>query len=115
MPTPAGMSLPMMTFSFRPTNGSTLPLIAACGNAAHRNNAVVRLFELEDIDKLAGQQIRVARIFDLNLTEHLANDNFDVLIGNFNALAAVNSLNFAEHISLNALDALDFEDIMRVD
>ena len=89
--------------------------LCGCGNTAHRNNAVVRLFELEDIDKLAGQQIRVARIFDLNLAEHLANDNFDVLIGNFNALAAVNSLNFAEHISLNALDALDFEDIMRVD
>ena len=29
MPVPAGISLPMMTFSFRPLSGSTLPLIAA--------------------------------------------------------------------------------------
>ena len=29
MPVPAGISLPMMTFSFKPTSGSTLPLMAA--------------------------------------------------------------------------------------
>ena len=29
MPVPAGMSLPMMTFSFRPSSVSSLPWIAA--------------------------------------------------------------------------------------
>ena len=29
MPVPAGMSLPIITFSLRPSSGSTLPLIAA--------------------------------------------------------------------------------------
>ena len=29
IPVPAGMSLPMITFSFKPLSGSTLPLIAA--------------------------------------------------------------------------------------
>jgi len=29
MPVPAGMSLPMITFSFRPSSGSTFPFVAA--------------------------------------------------------------------------------------
>ena len=31
-PVPAGINLPMITFSFNPTNSSTLPLIAASVN-----------------------------------------------------------------------------------
>ena len=50
MPVPAGMSLPMMTFSLRPMSGSTLPLMAASvrtrvvswNDAAERKESVAR-------------------------------------------------------------------------
>ncbi len=38
-----------------------------------------------------------------------------MLIGDLNALTAVNRLDFTEHIRLNALDALDLEDVVGVD
>ena len=62
-------------------------------------------FEAEDVDKAAGQHIGVARVLDLDLAEHLADDDLDVLIGDRHALQAVDDLHFAKQIALDALDA----------
>lgn len=42
-------------------------------------------------------------------------DDFDVLIVDFNALAAVNLLDFVDDVILSSLDTQYFEDIVRVD
>ena len=47
--------------------------------------------KLEDVDQAAGQHIGVARVLDLDLAEHLADDDLDVLIGDIDALQAVDA------------------------
>lgn len=46
----------------------------------------------DNVDDFAREPARIARFDDLDLTEHLVSDDFDVLIVDFNALAAVNLL-----------------------
>ena len=55
---PAGISLPMITFSFKPTSGSIFPLIAASvrtfvvswKDAAERNELVARAYDEDDVE-----------------------------------------------------------------
>mgnify|MGYP000905137154 CR=1 FL=1 len=54
-------------------------------------------FGVKNKEKLL-QEARIAAIDDLNLTKHLGNDDLNVLIGDRNALRAVNLLNFADQI-----------------
>ena len=103
-----------MTFSFRPSSVSTLPLTAAsvrtrvvswkdaaemkervCSEAlvmpsstgtpvagllALGGEPLVDLVELQPVDLLAGEQVGVAAVGDLDLLQHLANDHLDVLV-----------------------------------
>ena len=54
-------------------------------------------FGVKNREKLL-QDARIAAIDDLDLTKHLRNDDLDVLIGDSNALRAVNLLDFANQI-----------------
>ena len=40
-------------------------------------------------------------MFDADFLQHLSNDHFDVLIVDFNALEAINSLNFINEVFLD--------------
>ena len=62
-------------------------------------------FESVKVYLFAGENIRVAGVFYLNLLHHLTNDDFYVLVVDVNALRTVNALNFFKNIILNALDA----------
>ena len=50
------------------------------------------------IKLFANQQGCIARLSNLNLAQHLRNDNFNVLIVNLNTLHTVNVLNFFNEI-----------------
>ena len=59
------------------------------------------------------QSLRMLEAFCANLTHHLADDNFDMLIVDFNALQTVNLLDFADQVVLGSNAALDSQDILR--
>jgi hypothetical protein len=129
IPVPAGMRRPINTFSLRPRSSSFLPSSAACvrtlvvswKDAADRNDSVVSDALVIPSNKalaLAGcrpsairrsfsprnsafYEDRVTRRRNLNFLQHLANDNFNVLIINFHTLKAINFLNFISNIASN--------------
>ena len=56
------------------------------GLAALGDDAVVDLLEIELVDELERQLLRVARLIDAHLAQHLANDDLDVLVVDRHAL-----------------------------
>ena len=84
IPVPAGINLPIITFSLRPTSGSTLPLIAASVRTL-----VVSWNEAADKNELVASEAFVIPSIicvNLNLLKHLTNNNFNVLIIDFYTL-----------------------------
>ena len=71
------------------------------------------LVELETIDLLAGQELRLAGIDDLDLLQHLANDHLDVLVVDLHALQPIDLLDLVDEIGREFLDALDGQDVVR--
>ena len=57
----------------------------------------------------------VAGIGDLHLAQHLADDDLDVLVVDFDALEAVNLLHLVDEVLLQVLRAADIEDFVRDD
>ena len=149
MPVPAGISLPMITFSLRPSSGSYLPLIAASVStrvvswklAAERNDsvasdafvtpsstgfAVASSLPAAFIRSLAswncaastswpGSNARIAALDDLHLAQHRANDYFDVLVVDVDALRAIDLLHFLHEVVLQRGFALDAQDVVRIE
>jgi hypothetical protein len=72
-------------------------------------------FFAEDVlvDDLVRQQVRVARVLDADLAEHLAQDELDVLVVDGHALRAVDVLHLVEHVRPQRLFALDPQDVVR--
>src|SRR5262245_56390862 len=73
----------------------------------------VDLVELDLVDLLALDQIGFASIIDLDLLQHLANDDLDVLVVDRHALQAIDVLDLVDQIGGELLDALDRQDVMR--
>ena len=76
---------------------------------------LVCIFQLENGQHCARQQIRVACVLNLDLAHHLANDNFNVLIVQIYALLTVYLLNFLQQVILNGTRIQDAQDVMRVE
>ena len=74
---------------------------------------VVALAEAELVQHLAGQELAVARIFDLHLAEHLVKDDLNVLVVDLHALGAVDVLHLVKQVLEQRLLALDAEDVVR--
>ncbi len=88
--------------------------VASAGFAAHLVHPLVLLFKVELVNLFAPQERCVARFGDAHLAQHLAHDDFDVLVVNGNALEAVNLLHFADEVFLQFLRAAHLEDFVRV-
>ena len=69
--------------------------------------------ELDAVDLLADQEGRVARIGDLDLLQHLADDHLDVLVVDLHALQPVDVLDLVDQIVGQRLDAHDAQDVVR--
>ena len=85
------------------------------GDLALLDRLAVRLIEAEDVDERARQQVGVVRFLDLDLAQHLADDNLNVLVRDFYALTAVGGLDFLDDVVLNCLHAQNAQQIVRVD
>ena len=84
------------------------------GRAAVGDHALVLLVEAEVVDLLLEQEAGVADLLDLHPAKHLANDGFDVLVGDGHALETVDFLDFVDEVHLQSLLAEDFENVVRV-
>ena len=78
------------------------------------NDAFIFRLKAVHIHHFARQQIRIARLLDLYLAQHLAHNHFDMLIVDLYALQTVYRLHLTRQIVLYALDALDLQNIVRV-
>ena len=85
------------------------------GLAALASTCAVFLLEVEPVDLVAPEEAGVARIGDLHLAQHLADDDLDVLVVDFDALEAVDLLHFVDEMLLQILRSADIEDFMRDD
>ena len=77
--------------------------------------AFVFFIKIDDLNLAAGEEFAVADFFNLDLTHHLANHDFDVLVVDINTLEAVNFLYFAQQVFLNAERPFDEQEILWVD
>src|ERR671921_41417 len=124
----------MMMFSFSPRRSSFAPRIEASvstrvvswNEAAEMNDWVVRLAfvmpsssgsdlaEALLVDVLPLEELRLPRLDDAHLLEHLAHDHADVLVVDLHALEAVDLLHLVQQVLLHRARALDAQDVVRV-
>src|SRR5690606_15788173 len=74
---------------------------------------LVYLAELELVHHASWQQSGIADAFDPHLAEHLRYDDFDVLVVDIHALAAIHILNFTREILLHGLFAGNAKNVVR--
>ena len=70
--------------------------------------------KLEFVDLLSSRNGRVADLLDLHPAHHLANDDFDVLVADVDALQAVDFLDFVDQVSLQLLLTQHGKNVVRV-
>src|SRR2546423_3634766 len=73
----------------------------------------VQLVELDPVHLLAGDQVGLARVGDLDLLQHLANDYLDVLVVDRHALEPIDLLDLVDEEVRELLHALDRQDVVR--
>ena len=84
------------------------------GLAALGDDLGVDALEVGAVDLVAPEElVGVARIGDLHLAQHLADDDLDVLVVDFHALDAIDFLHFVDEVLLEFLGAASFEQIFR--
>ena len=76
-----------------------------CGASTFADDAVVFLAEAELVHLFVEEERGVADVFDLHPAHHLADDGFDVLVVDVDALQAVDLLNGVHEIRLRVLFA----------
>ena len=81
---------------------------------AFRFSCRVGFLDLELAVLSARQETCVARVVDLHLRKHLAYDDLDVLVVDVYALVLVYSLNLLEQVLVYAFNALQSQDVLRI-
>ncbi len=84
-----------------------------CRLAAIGDQLVVFGIHFDMVDLFANQPRGFARIGDFNLLQHLAHDDFNVLVVDRHALQTVNFLDFIDEEGGKLFHALDRQNIMR--
>ena len=94
-----------------------MPSSTGCSTAALLAvllRAIVDVQRTRAVQLLATQQAGLARGGDLGLAQHLADDHLDVLVVDLHALQAVDVLDLAHEVVRQRLDALQTQDVVRV-
>jgi hypothetical protein len=81
--------------------------------AALGDRLLVLLVELDLVDLLALEQRGAARVEDLPLLEHLADDHLDVLVVDLHALEPIDLLHLVDQVVGQRLDPHDRQDVVR--
>src|SRR4030095_11154462 len=80
--------------------------------AAFLDNFLVLFLEVEFVDLIAPEQRCIAWIGDLYLPQHLAHDDFDVLVIDLHALESIDLLHFIHQVLLQLLWTAHFENLV---
>ncbi len=88
---------------------------AVGGLAATVHDLFVLFHEAEAIDLLVHEEVRVAHARDADAAQHLAADDFDVLVVDGDGLRAVDLLDLVDQVALQLFDAEDCQDVVRGD
>src|SRR5258706_9092780 len=83
--------------------------------AAHLVHALVLFVEFDLVDLLAPEERSVSRLGDAHFTQHLSNDDFNVLVVDRHTLEAIDLLHFVDQVLLQLLRSANIEDFMRID
>src|SRR6185436_595731 len=73
----------------------------------------ILLVELDLVDLLALEELRLAGVLDLDLLQHLADDDLDVLVVDGHALQPVDVLDLVDQVVGEFFDALDRQNVVR--
>src|SRR5947209_6467339 len=73
----------------------------------------IDLIELDLVDLFALDQLGLTGVIDLHLLQHLADDHFDVLVVDRDALQPIHVLDLVDEIGGQLLHTLDCQDVMR--
>src|SRR5690606_17127285 len=76
-------------------------------------DALVLAFECNLVDLFTPEEDRIAGFGDANLAEHLANDDFNVLVVNGDALEPVDFLDFVNEMLLQLLRPANIQNFVR--
>ena len=82
--------------------------------AARFDDLEIDILQHQPIHQITGQEFCVARLCDLDLAQHLAEDDLKVLVVRINALRAINLLHLRKQVALHSLAPLNPENIVRV-
>ena len=88
---------------------------ADCRTATFGDDTLVFVAEAELVDLLLEQEVGVAHVLDLHPAQHLPHDGLDVLVGDGDALQAVDFLDFVDQVGLQLLLAEHGENVVRVE
>jgi hypothetical protein len=80
-----------------------------------RDDAIVFLAEAELVHLLLEEERGVADVFDFHPAHHLADDGFDVLVVDVDALQAVDLLDRIDQVGLRVFFAEDGQQVVRVE
>ena len=84
------------------------------GRFAFGSQGVVGVEDFAALDLLAGDVVGVARVFNDHAAQHLAHDDFDVLVVDLHALQAVDVLHFIDDVAGQLFHAQQAQDVLRV-
>src|SRR5712692_2673794 len=86
--------------------------LGRCRFAAFSQDAGVGVRVHKAVYQVVGQHLGITRLVHLDATEHLANDDFDVLVVDIHTCVAIDSLHLFYDVHLNGLASLDAQDIL---
>ena len=78
------------------------------------SSSLVLLEHARPVDLLAAQELGIARVGDLGLAQHLADDHLDVLVVDLHALQAVDLLDLVDDVVRQRADAQQAQDVVRI-
>ena len=78
-------------------------------------DVAIDLFEVQALDLVTPEELGITGIADFDFAEHLADDDFNVLVIDFHTLQTVNFLHFVDQVFLELVWPKDLQNFMRHD
>ena len=86
----------------------------ACRLFAFRQRLFVRHHHFGAFHLFTGDEVGVARVHNVHAAQHLADDNFDVLVGNLHTLQAIHFLHLLHDVARQLFNAFQAQNIVRI-
>ena len=85
-----------------------------CRTFAQRSNSIVLIEHFGTFDLFTLDEVRIARIGDLDTAQHLTNNHFNVLVVDLHTLQAVNVLDFVDNVTRELFNTEQSQNVVRI-